>query len=179
MVIINKMLTSKQEAVQRALLTIAHSDYGKGLNSHAFFKVSDRAISENLVQDTFLKTWGYLVKGGKIEVMKAFLYHILNNLIIDEYRRRKNKNSSLDALLEKGFEPSARDSGRLFDILDGKTALLLIQRLPVTYQKVMKMRYVQDLSLAEMSLITKQSKNTVAVQVHRGLEKLKVLYDRA
>ncbi len=38
------------------------------------------------------------------------------------------------------------------------------------------MRFVQDLSLKEMSLITGKTKNSIAVQVHRGLEKIKVLY---
>ncbi len=170
------MLTPKQEIQKQVMLTVAHHNYGKGLNSYAFFKVSDHVTSDDLGQDTFMKTWSYLIKGGKIDVMKAFLYHILNNLIVDEYRKRKHKTTSLDFLLEKGFEPSTGHHGRLFNVLDGKAALLLIQRLPATYQKVMRMRYVQDLSLTEMSLITGQSKNTLAVQVHRGLEKLKLLY---
>jgi len=130
---------------------------------------------EDLVQDTFMKTWSYLVKGGKIDVMKAFLYHVLNNLIIDEYR--KKKTASLDVLLEKGFEPGKDPSERLLNALDGKAALLLIQQLPDRYRKVLNMRYVQDLSLSEMSLLTGQSKNAMAVQVHRGLEKLKLLYN--
>lgn len=107
--------------------------------------------------------------------MKAFLYHILNNLIVDEYR--KHKTTSLDTLLEKGFDP--RDEGtteRLCNTLDGKTLVLLIQHLPQKYQKTMRMRYVQDLSLKEISLITGQSKNTIAVQIHRGLSKLRLLY---
>jgi RNA polymerase sigma-70 factor (ECF subfamily) len=159
---------------QEDALTSAYHDYEKGLNSRAFFKTNNRATSDDLVQETFLKTWRYLVKGGKIDVMKAFLHHILNNLIVDEYR--KHKTVSLDALLDKGFEPSADHSERLLNFLDGKTALLLIQQLPEKYQKVMRMRYVQDLTLEEMSLITGQSKNAVAVQLHRGLEKLKKLY---
>lgn len=168
------MLTPKQEIIQRTALTLAHKDFGKGLNSHAFFKTHDHMIGEDLVQDTFLKTWKYLVKGGKIDVMKAFLYHVLNNLIIDEYR--KHKTSSLDVLVEKGFEPSTGVPERMFNVLDGKAAQLLIPRLPEKYQKIMRMRYVQDLSLKEMSLITGQSQNAMAVQVHRGLEKLKLLY---
>lgn len=123
-----------------------------------------------------MKTWSYLVKGGKIDVMKAFLYHVLNNLIVDEYR--KHKTTSLDILLEKGYEPSGDSRESIINILDGKKALFLIQRLPKKYQKVMRMRYVQDLSLKEMSLITGQSKNTIAVQLHRGLAKLKLLYTR-
>ena len=41
----------------------------------------------------------------------------------------------------------------------------------------MRLRYAKDLSLKEISLITGQSRNTTAVQVHRGLEKLKFLYN--
>ena len=168
------MMTSKQKTERQAVLTVAHHDFEKSLNSYAYFKIHDHAVSEGLVQDTFMKTWMYLVKGGKVDVMKAFLYHILNNLIVDEYR--KHKTTSLDVLLEKGFEPSVDNSESLLNALDGKKAMLLIALLPVAYQKVMRMRYVQDLTLKEMSLITGQTKNTMAVQVHRGLAKLKLLY---
>jgi DNA-directed RNA polymerase specialized sigma24 family protein len=40
------------------------------------------------------------------------------------------------------------------------------------------MKYVQDLTLREMSEITGQSKSTLAVQIHRGVEKLRVLYEK-
>ncbi len=165
-----------REKNNNKLLTVAHQDYEKSLDSYAFFKTHNRQVSQDLVQDTFLKTWKYLVKGGKIETMKAFLYHILNNLIVDEYR--KHKTSSLDVILEKGYEPNTGDSKQLFNILDGKKAILLIKHLPLKYQKVVRMRFVQDLTLKEISLITGQSKNSIAVQIHRGLEKLKSLYKR-
>lgn len=168
------MMSSKRLTELQTVLTDAHNDYDKMLNAHAFFKIQDRTMSEDMVQNTFLKTWTYLVKKGKIDTMKAFLYHVLNDLVVDEYRKRKT--ISLDVLAEKGFEPSAKDSERFFNILDGKAALLLIARLPETYQKVMRMKYIQDLSLEEMSLVTGQSKNAIAVQAHRGLEKLKLLY---
>jgi len=171
----NKKMTEKKEKKLQDILTIAHNDYEKGLNARAFFKVSNHEVGQDLVQETFVKTWSYLVKGGKIEIMRAFLYHILNNLIIDQYR--KHKTTSLDIILEKGFEPTADDDfSHLYNILDGKKAILLIARLPKKYQKVMRMRYVQDLTLKEMSIITGQSKNTLAVQIHRGLQILKTLY---
>ena len=158
-------------------MTVAYNDYEKGLNARSFFKVHDSALSESLVQDTFSKTWAYLAKGGKILLMKAFLYHILNDLIIDEYR--KKKSISLDVLIEKGFEINTGDTKKLFDILDGKVAFLLIEKLPVKYRKIMNMRYLQDLTILEMATITGQTKNSLTVQLHRGLEKLKVLYNHA
>ncbi len=107
--------------------------------------------------------------------MKNFLYHVLKGLIVDEYR--KHKSSSLDVLMEQGFEPKEDNSQRLVDFLDGKRAILLISQLPGKYQKIMRMRYVQDLSLEEMALITGNSKKSLAVQVHRGLKKLGGIYE--
>ena len=167
-------MTPKEKQRLQEILTTAYNDYEKNLNARAFFKVSDHNVGEDLVQQTFMKTWIYLVKGGKIEIMKAFLYHILNNLIVDEYRKRKT--ISLDTIMEKGFEPKAVEPVNILNILEGKAALLLIERLPQVYKKVMRMRYIQDLSLEEISLITGLSKNTIAVQLHRGLAKLKILY---
>lgn len=169
------MLTLLQEAQYRILLAAAHTDFEKGLNQHSFYKVGNRALGNDLVQDTFTKTWGYMLRGGKIDLMKAFLYHVLNNLIIDEYRKRKT--ISLDVLVEKGFEPATPDtSGNLIAGIDAKEVLRLILRLPARYQKVIKMRFTQDLSLREMSLITGQTQNAIAVQIHRGLAKLKELH---
>ena len=168
-------MNKKQSVERKATLSNAHKDFEKGLNIYAFFKMRDRVISEDLVQDTFMKTWIYLAKGGKINLMKAFLYHILNNLIVDQYRKRKT--TSLDLLIESGFdEPNVDDSKKLFNILDGKTAILLIKRLPKAYHELMNMKYVQNLSIKEMSTVTGQSKNAVSVHLHRGLSKLRLLY---
>lgn len=169
------IMNKSQEARYRLMLTAAHKDHEAALNKHSYFKLNNRALGNDLVQDTFIKTWSYLVKGGKIDVMKAFLYHVLNNLIIDEYRKRKT--TSLDVLLEKGFEPqAAKDSDRLVSIIDSKDALALVKQLPEKYQKIIRMRYKQDLSLKEMALLTGQTQNTIAVQIHRGLEQLKKMY---
>jgi RNA polymerase sigma-70 factor (ECF subfamily) len=165
----------KQQALQQAMFAEAHRDLKKKLSLHAFFKVRNSSMSEDLVQDTFIKTWEYIMRGGEIQTMRAFLYHVLNNLIVDQYR--KHKTVSLDVLIEKGFEPSISDMEHTLNIGDGKVAVSLIKDLPVMYKKVIQMRFVEDLSLEEISNITGQSKNTVAVQIHRGLEKLKTLYN--
>ncbi|PIP87074.1 hypothetical protein COW81_02180 [Candidatus Campbellbacteria bacterium CG22_combo_CG10-13_8_21_14_all_36_13] len=167
-------MVTKKNIRQQETLTAAYKDYAKGMNSYSFYKINNHATSDDLVQNTFLKTWKYLIKDGKIEIMKAFLYHILNQLIIDEYRKRKTV--SLDVLLEKGYTQSTDPTKRIFNVFDGKAAVLLIKQLPKKYQIIIKMRYIQDLSIKEISVITGQSKNTVTVQAHRGLEKLKILY---
>ena len=168
-------MTQRQRTQLDTLLTAAYHDYVRGLSSYAFFKTNDQATSEDLVAETFSKTWQYLVGGGKIEKVKAFLYHVLNNLIVDKYRKRKT--ISLDALRENGFEPSIEDSDGSYSNLEGKSALSLTKQLPQKYRRIIRLRYMQSLSLGEMSAVTGQSKNTLAVQVHRGLKRLKLVYN--
>lgn len=169
-------MTVKQSVRLQTELSVAHQNFKKILNAHALAKVHDSALSEDLVQQAFMKTWIYLIKRGKINLMKAFLFHVLNNLIVDEYR--KHKTTSLDAMLEKGFEPKTKEPSTIPNFISGKTVILLVNNLPEKYKKILEMRYVQDLSLKEIHFITKQSKNSIAVQVHRGLEKLRLLYNR-
>lgn len=171
-------MTQKDNEQKEEVLTLAHENFYKGLKSYASFKVNNPALSEELVQDTFIKTWSYLAKGGEIIKMKAFLYHVLNGLIIDEYR--KQKAFSLDVLIENGYELTfeEEEEGKIADAFDGKVALSLIPELPKAYQKIMRMRYIQDLSLAEIAVLSCKTKNSAAVQAHRGLEKIKELYFR-
>jgi RNA polymerase sigma-70 factor (ECF subfamily) len=173
----NKTLPEKSsERIQRAALTSGYADYNKKLNLYALSRTSNSEMSADLVQETFLKTWKFLVRGGSILKMEAFLYHVLKDLIIDEYR--KKKAVSLDALLEKGFETGLDTREQLIDMLDGKEALLLIQYLPLPYRQVIRMRFIQELSLTEISLITGKTKNATAVHIHRGLEKLRILLNQ-
>jgi hypothetical protein len=49
-------MTPKDVLKIKTLLTDAHTDFNKGLNARAFFKVHNHAIGQDLVQDTFVKT---------------------------------------------------------------------------------------------------------------------------
>lgn len=167
---------NRQEELKNQInLTVAHSDFQKGMIKYSFFKLNDHSVSDDLVQDTFIKTWSYLARGGNILLMRSFLYRVLNDLIVDQYR--KKKPISLDNLLEKGYEKIDKSFENNINILDGKIAVMLVEKLSPKYQKVIKMKFVQELSLKEISLITGQTKNTIAVQIHRGIEKLRNIYN--
>ena len=90
------------DPIKRQIFVHAYQDHHRALLRRSFFKISDQALADDLVQNTFLKTWEYLVRHGSIDSMKAFLFHVLNNLIVDEYR--KKKPVSLDILTEKGLQ---------------------------------------------------------------------------
>ena len=145
------------------------------LFKYCSFKVSDRELAKDLVQETFMKTWSYVAGGGQVDSMKPFLFRTLGNLIIDHYR--KKKSVSLDALAEDGFDPGEDETEALFDSLDGKRAAELIKDLPEEYSEVIFMRYIEEMSLDDIAAATGLTKNAATVRVHRGLQKLKTLFE--
>lgn len=168
------MVTTTQRKRQSIVLSAGFVEFKDSLRHFAMFKTSNPSLSDDLVQATFLKTWLYLKKGGQIRYMKTFLFHILRALIIDEYRKRTS--ISLDYLCENGFEPSD-DSDQSSDFQLGNFEVIpLLEQLPKKYQVIMHMRYMDDLSIQEISQATKQSRNATTVQLHRGLVKIRDIY---
>jgi RNA polymerase sigma-70 factor (ECF subfamily) len=151
-----------------------YQEHVDALFRYSLFKVSDREVAKDLVQETFVRTWEYLEGRGSIVSMKAFLYRTLSNLIIDEYR--KKKAVSIDSLREEGFDVPFDERGRLLDALDGERAILILRKLPEDYREVIFMRYVEELTLEEIAEITGEPKNTLSVRIHRGLQKLRELF---
>jgi RNA polymerase sigma-70 factor, ECF subfamily len=149
-----------------------HAD---ALFKYCSFKVSERELATDLVQETFMKTWVFLTEGGTVDSMKPFLFRTLRNLIIDHYRRKKSV--SLDALTEDGFDPGVDETEELFDKLDGTRVKDLLRDLPQEYGDIIFMRYVENMSLDEIAMATGLTKNTATVRIHRGLQKLKKLFE--
>ena len=163
---------------QEASFLKAFSEYSDALFRHATVGISDRERAIDLVHDTFTKVWTYIRSGHDVENYRPFLYKVLNNLIIDEYRRRKE--SSLDAMLEMegvdegSFEELSESSAEaLAATIDGKKAFELLEEMPDQYREVILLRFVDQLGPREISELIEESENVVSVRIHRGLKMLR------
>ena len=156
----------------------AFDEYADALFRHAVYRLSDRERAIEIVHDTYTKVWGYVRGGHEIETYKSFLYKVINNLIIDEYRRRKEY--SLDAMLaeegtDEGSFPELHSGGvdEVTFSLDAKQALELLGELPPVYREVITLRYVDGLGPKEISELIEETENVVSVRIHRALRLLK------
>jgi RNA polymerase sigma-70 factor (ECF subfamily) len=156
----------------------AFDEYNDALFRHAFLRISNREKAIDIVHDTYTKVWSYLRDGYQIDSFRPFLYKVLNNLIIDEYRKRKE--ASLDALLEQeGVDESSFDElsessvEMLAATIDGKKAFELLEELPDQYREVILYRFVDQLGPREISALIEESENVVSVRIHRGLKLLR------
>ena len=138
---------------------------------HCFFKVSNRELALDLVQETFARTWEYLSSGKEVNNIKGFLFKVANNLIIDEYR--KKKVVSLETLQEQsGFDAPVQDHKKTIFNVEVDTVLGYIKKLDEKYREVIMMRYINDYSPKEIATILGESENAVSVRINRGNKKV-------
>ncbi len=149
----------------------AYDELADAIFRHCYFRVFNRQQAQDLVQETFLRTWEYAASGKEIKNLKRFLYRVANNLIVD-YARRK-KSLSLDELYEQGFDPEIDERDRVDATLDAGQVLATLQSLDPKYRDFVVMRYVDELAPSEIAELTGLSPDAVSVRIHRGLQQLK------
>jgi RNA polymerase sigma-70 factor (ECF subfamily) len=77
------------------------NQYADAMFSWAFHKTSSKEVAEDLVQDTFLSAFKAIDSFENKSKPKTWLFSILNNKIIDFYRKSARKFNSLDTDPEK------------------------------------------------------------------------------
>ncbi len=152
----------------------AYDLYADAIFRHCYFRVYDREKAREMMQDVFMKTWEYLSKGKEVDSLRAFLYRVANNMIID-YSRRK-KESSLDTMREEGFEPAGVDRTTL--AAEAGQVIALLEKLDEKYRDAVKMRYLDDLSPKEIAHALGETENVISVRIHRGIAQLRAVMAR-
>jgi RNA polymerase sigma-70 factor (ECF subfamily) len=158
----------------------AYEEYADAIFRHCLFRVFDRDRAQELTQDTFLRTWESVRSGQEIRNLRAYLYRVANNLVIDEARKRKVRgpSASLETLREEtGFDPGEDKRPELEARLEGQKALALLAKLDAPYVEILTLRYVEELEPREIAEQLGVTANVVSVRIHRGLKQLKQLME--
>jgi RNA polymerase sigma-70 factor (ECF subfamily) len=153
----------------------AYDAFADPLYRHCFFRVFSAERAQELVQEIFIRTWQYMRKGGQIENMKAFLYRVANNLIIDE--TRKKKTISLEYLLENdpALEPVSDGERRMEVAVLISEVTQAMNRLPLEYQELLILRYLDGFEPREIAALWNVSPNSVSVKLNRAIKALRSL----
>ncbi len=143
-----------------------------GLYSYAlrFCRVKEEA--EDVVQETFLRLFrnrhGFDTSGS----VKAFLYKVCRNLLIDAARKKRPTplDDSREEALKMDPSPSALDS---LSRKEGRHSLsLALDTLPENQRTAMVLRHTQELSYAEISEVmglTLSAVESLLVRARRSL----------
>lgn len=151
----------------------AYDQYADDLFRHCYFRVHDRELAKDLLQDCLTKTWRAIVQGEQIEHLRAYLYRVLERTIIDHTRRKRE--ASLDALQEDGVQFGHDTRADLETRIDAKRAIAAMDTLDATARTLVLMRYVDGLPPRMIAKTTGLSTNVISVRLNRAIAHLRTM----
>lgn len=149
-----------------------------------YSKVSDRDVSNDIFQDTFIKVIKTLKSNSYNEEGKflPWVMRIAHNLIIDFFRKNKKMPMYRETEEFSVFSIMTDDSLTIENQLIADQVELdiqkLIEELPEDQKEVLVMRMYKDMSFKEISEITGVSINTSLGRMRYALMNLRKVIDK-
>lgn len=151
----------------------AYDEYARLVHRHVRLRVGRAEDAEDIAAQTFMKTWEYLALGKPIFRMKAFLFRVANNLIIDWYRTKGSQPLPLEEIEN---EDQDVEDKKLQDVIDARADVRALEaaldQLEPAYRDVLVLKHVEGYGVKEIAEKLGVSENVVYVRMHRGRKKL-------
>jgi RNA polymerase sigma-70 factor (ECF subfamily) len=168
---------------ENALATLINRHQSK-IYGFIYSKVSDRDISDDIFQDTFIKVIKTLKSNAYNEEGKflPWVMRIAHNLIVDHFRRTKKmpmfRETEEFSIFSIMSDNSPNIESQLITTQVEEDLKKLIQELPKDQREVLEMRIYQDLSFKEISELTGVSINTALGRMRYALMNLRKVIDK-
>ena len=133
---------------------------------------STKEVSNSLIR---CHRMNFLRRKRNIKSISGLLYKIARNAVIDAYRN-KGKNETYS--IEHAHTLPCKANQDAIEVKQEVDALLIsIKRLKQEYQEAVLLRYVEELSIAEVAEIVGKSNASVRVLLHRAIKKLHSIHE--
>jgi RNA polymerase sigma-70 factor, ECF subfamily len=152
-----------------------YGDESDSIFRFCLVRLPDKEHALDITQETFMRLWQCTLDKKEITNIRAFLFTVAHNLIIDWYR--KKKSFSLEKIFSRTDHeyilPQAMISESPEVGAEGRYILEKINELAPAHQHAVYLRLVEDLSPVEIGDILGISSNAASVRVSRGLVELR------
>ena len=150
----------------------AYKEYLPRVYNFFRYRISDRALAEDLTASTFEKAWrGRSRFRRDLSAFSTWLFTIARNVAIDHFRRRK-QSISLDQVGERADPVSLEETiQRNYNF--ARLSVLLSQ-LTVRERELVAFKYGAGLTNREIARLTHLSESNVGVILFRVVEKLRI-----
>lgn len=145
-------------------------DYRNELYNYIRKKVNNAHDAEDILQDVFVKLYSKIDSVKNPDKLKAFMYQVANNTVIDYYRKKKDVPKEPDC-----FEKPVEDEEGSGNLNDEITCCLrkMIDELPKAQQEALLLHDIEGLRHKEISTAKDISVSASKMRVKRGKESLK------
>lgn len=151
----------------------AFDEYAPKLYRFCVLRVGSREVSEDLVSQTFLQTWRYIQNGKKIDLHSVFLYRVLRNLIVDHYRSKHARTVLINESMASSIIDETCLPEKVEDEIEVRRIINTFSRLSEEQRETLHWRFVDGLSIQEISKLSGKKPNAIYVSIYRSLKNLK------
>ncbi|KAB1154840.1 RNA polymerase sigma factor [Flavobacterium luteum] len=165
-------------------LSILINTHQSKIYGFIYSKISDRDISDDIFQDTFVKVIKTLKSNSYNEEGKflPWVMRIAHNLIIDHFRRNKKmpmyRETEEFSIFSIMTDHSMTIENQIISDQVQEDLKKIIEELPEDQKEVLVMRIYQDLSFKEISELTGVSINTALGRMRYALMNLRKVIDK-
>jgi RNA polymerase sigma-70 factor (ECF subfamily) len=145
------------------------------LFNYALYLSGDREQAGDLLQDTYLKAFRFFDKFEKGTNAKAWLYRIMKNTFINEYRRTQRHPEMVEfdeQLSPYQMSPSAAGMNDLRNMMESRMfddeMAGAIAALPEKFKSVVVLRDIEDMPYEEIAEVLAIPIGTVRSRLHRA-----------
>ncbi|MBK9793442.1 MAG: sigma-70 family RNA polymerase sigma factor [Sphingobacteriales bacterium] len=169
-------ITDKEQLFEDELLP--HAD---ALYNFAYHLTYNEEDANDLVQDTFMKAFRFINSFDSGTNAKAWLFKILKNGFINEYRRKKKEPSKVDYEDIIAYQDADEDKGGvafdlredIFDGMMGDEITIALNSLPIDFKTVILLCDIEGFTYEEIAKIIDIPIGTVRSRLHRARNMLK------
>lgn len=148
--------------------------YGRPLMNFAYTYLKDWSLSEDAVQEVFIK---WFKKGETIQdtaALKPWLYKTVANQCKDMLRKSKSRLNLFQRMKERRAEHAAVASEEVFLKKDSQESLeRAVLTLPIIYREVVILYYYEDYSTTDIAALLSLNLSTVKTRLTRARDLLK------
>lgn len=130
--------------------------------------MGDRAVSEDLVQEVFLRILRYRNSYQPGTPFRAWMYQIARNARVDHYRKSPRQESFEPEMARPAAPPDSAQQEQEAELLHRA-----LQQLPDEKREILILARFQELKYEEIAGLLGCELNAVKTRVHRALQELR------
>lgn len=173
-------LARKVQKGDRQAFEILLSKYERPIYSFIYHFFQNRALCEDLTQETFLRAYRFIDSFRLQEKLSTWLFSIAKNLCVDELRRmRKGTTVDIETIdPERLVDEGAGTNPFRATVMAQEREILrrVIAKLPEKYRTCIVLFYFNELSYDEISEVMGISLSNTKILLFRGKKTLLELY---
>ncbi|MCJ7738894.1 MAG: RNA polymerase sigma factor [Anaerolineae bacterium] len=148
-----------------------YDTYAPLIYRYVYRKTGDRDIAQDLTAETFHRFLKALRRGtGPRDHLSGWLYRVAHNLVVDHYRSRPKEPAASLEDVNPAVEPVQAEMVARKD--QAARVRVALQQLTPLQQKVVLLRFLEEMSLREVALALERTVGSVKALQHRAVSSL-------